>query len=308
MKKVSLIIPCFNEEKCVTLFYKNATQFFQQLNKYDYELIFVNDGSIDNTKEMLHCLAEKDKKVKVVNFSRNFGQQSAMSAGFKIATGDCVAEMDCDGQDPMDALQPMLEKWEEGFHVVHAVREQRKGETWFKKLSAKFFYFFFNKLSKTKIQLDSGEFKLYDRKVVDTMNTIKEKETYYRFITSWVGYKQCSVKFVRNERMAGETKYNTKKLIKLANNTIITNSTVPLYISFKTGIVLSLLSILCMLTFMVLSICKVYLPLVSWVFPFVALLFGIDFVLKGITNAYIDKIYMECKDRPDYIIDTTENL
>ena len=178
----------------------------------------------------------------------------------------------------------------------------------FKKLSAKFFYFFFNKLSKTKIQLDSGEFKLYDRKVVDTLNTIKEKEKYYRFITSWVGYKQCSVKFVRNERMAGETKYNTKKLIKLANNTIITNSTVPLYISFKTGIVLSLLSILCMLTFMVLSICKVYLPLVSWVFPFVALLFGIDFVLKGITNAYIDKIYMECKDRPDYIIDTTENL
>lgn len=308
MKKVSLIIPCFNEEKCAPLFYDNATKFFDELKKYDYELIFINDGSIDNTKEILHSLAEKDKRVKVINFSRNFGQQSAMTAGFKIASGDCIAELDCDGQDPIETLRPMLEKWEEGYQVVHAVRKKRKGESWFKKFSAKFFYFFFNKLSKTKIALDSGEFKLYDRKVVNAMNSITEKEKYYRFITSWVGFKQCKVEFVRNERMAGETKYNTKKLIRLANNTIITNSTLPLYITFKIGIMLSLLSIICMLVFVVLVIAKVHLPLLSWLFPFVALLFGLDFTLKGITNAYIDKIYMECKDRPDYIIDTTENL
>lgn len=308
MKKISLIIPCYNEEKCVPMFYEKATKFFADLNKYDYELIFVNDGSIDNTKAILHTLAEKDKKVKVINFSRNFGQQSAMTAGFKSAKGDCVAELDCDGQDPIETLQPMLEKWEEGYQVVHAIRKKRKGETWFKKLSAKFFYFFFNKLSKTKIKLDSGEFKLYDRKVIDTINSITEKEKYYRFITSWVGFKQCNVEFVRNERMAGETKYSTKKLIKLANNTIITNSTVPLYLSFKVGIVLSLLSVICMVIFVVLTIIKQCIPITAWLFPFVALMFGVDFTLKGITNAYIDKIYMECKDRPDYIVDTTENI
>lgn len=308
MKKISLVIPSYNEEECVELFYSSATKFFRDLNKYDYELIFINDGSIDKTKEILHKLASQDQRVKVVHMSRNFGPIAGMNCGFKLATGDAVAEIDCDLQDPIETLKPMLEKWEEGYQVVHAVRKKRKGENWFKKLSAKMYYWIFNMLSKTKIQADSGEFKLYDRKVIDVLNSITEKDKYFRFITSWVGFKQCNVEFVRNERVAGKTKWTTKKLFRLAGNTIVANSTAPLYLSFKVGIWTGLLSLATFITFIVLAICGTVLPITAWIFPFVATLFSMEFVLKGVSNAYIDKIYMECKHRPDYIIDETENI
>lgn len=308
MKKVSVVIPCFNEENCIDIFYNRAREFFNTIPQYDYELIFVNDGSKDKTEEKITAIAIKDKRVKLINLSRNFGQMGATACGFKYATGDCIAEIDADLQDPIEMLGPMIKKWEEGFQVVHGVRKKRKGESWFKKVTSKIFCWAFNLLCKNKVQLDSGDFKLYDRKVLNSMITLPEKDKCFRFIVGFVGFKQCNVEFERNERVAGKTKWTTKKLINLASNTIIANSNIPLFIGFKVGMVISFISSIVMTIFTTLAIFRIFLPVSAWLFPFIGILFSIAFMLNGITNAYIDKIYAESKNRPDYIVDTTVNF
>ena len=299
--KYSIVVPCYNEEETVNAFYDAVIPVMDEVQE-PYEIIFVNDGSRDRTEELLREMAEKDKRVKVINFSKNFGQQPAILAGFKEAEGDAVLDIDVDLQDPVEAIPEMIKKWKEGYDVVHGKRLVRKGETFFKKKTSTMYTNFFEKITGLKIPKNCGDFKLFDRKVIDVLINMKERDRFLRGMTEWVGFKQTFVEFERKERVAGQTKYNLKKLVKLATNGIVSNSSYPLSFSMKFGIFGGFLSMAAFVTFIVLTCCKIYLPLVSWLFPTVVLCFSITWVLHGLSNIYTARIYTEVQDRPKYII------
>lgn len=299
--KYSIVVPVYNEQEAIPLFYKAVVPVMDKLNE-PYELIFVNDGSRDNTLLVLKDLASKDARVKVLSFSRNFGQQAAIFCGFEHAEGDAVVDIDVDLQDPVEAIPMMIEKWKEGYDIVHGKRKVRKGESFFKKITSKMYLKFLQKISGLKIPKNVGEFKLFDRKVIEVMKSMPEQDRYLRGITSWVGFKQTEVEFVRNERSAGETKYSVKKLFKLAGRSIISLSTWPLGFAMTTGLVLGFLSVACFITFIVLACCKIFVPLVAWLFPTIAIMFSISFVLNGLSNIYLRRTYEEVQNRPRYIV------
>ncbi len=306
-KLLSIVVPCYNEEQTVETFYNKAVEVFDK-TAYDYEIIFVNDGSKDKTREILLELGNKDSRVKVINFSRNFGQQSAILCGFTNAKGDAVIEADCDLQDPLEIVYDMLEKWEEGFEVIHGRRKKRKGESIFKRATASLYYKFIAKITKVPIPRNTGDFKLYDRKAINAIIAMPERDKYLRGLASWVGFKQTFVDFDRNERVAGETKYTLKKMINLAKSGIISNSDFPLYISLVTGLIACFLSVCAFITFIVLAICDIVLPLTAWLFPSIALLVSFTYLFNGLTNVYLARVYDEVKKRPDYIVSDTLNL
>ncbi|MGN0819605.1 MAG: glycosyltransferase family 2 protein [Christensenellaceae bacterium] len=301
MKKLSIVVPCYNEEKTVETFYSTATQALEKTGM-DWEIIFVNDGSMDNTFEILKKLANADKKVKVLGFSRNFGQQAAIICGFRHSSGDAVIELDCDLQDPIEVVFEMIEKWKEGYDVVHGRRKARRGESFFKKITASLYYKFLAKITPFPIPRNTGDFKLLDRKVVDIINAMPEHDKYLRGLESWVGFKQTFVDFDRAERVAGETHYTLKKMINLAKAGIVSNTIYPLSLGFKIGLGLSALSIITFITFIVLAICNITLQPAVWLFPFIGLLFGVDITVKALSDLYLGKVYDEVKNRPEYIV------
>lgn len=305
--KYSIIVPCFNEEATINAFYDAVVPVMDGV-KEPYELIFINDGSKDTTEMILTELAKKDRRVKVINFSRNFGQQAGILAGFEKSQGEAVIDIDVDLQDPVEAIPLMIDKWKEGYDVVHGKRLERRGETFFKKKTASMYTNFFEKITGLKIPKNCGDFKLFDRKVVDVIISMPERDRFLRGMTEWVGFKQTFVEFKRKERFAGETKYTPKKLFKLATNGIVANSSWPLSLTLKTGIFLNVCSLLCFLTFIVLACCKKVLPLAAWLFPLVVLLFSIMFIFSGIQNIYMYRIYGEVQNRPKYIIKSTINF
>ncbi len=307
MVKYSILVPVYNEEEVVNLFYETMSKEIQKLNE-EYEIVFVNDGSKDKSPIILAELAKKDQRVKVVNFSRNFGQQAAILAALSYASGEAVIIMDVDLQDPPSVALEMIEKWKEGYDVVHGKRKKRKGETIFKKLTAFCYYRFLRKITNMDIPTDTGEFKLYDRKVVESILALPEHNRYLRGLATWVGYKQTFVEFDRPERSAGVTKWTIKKMVRLAEDGILANSTYPLTLSIKFGITLGVLSLIAFITFIVLVICDISLPLVAWLFPTVTILAALILVINGFTNAYIGRIYDEVKGRPNYIVRDTINL
>ena len=307
MKKLSVVVPCYNEQETVEKFYDTAVPVLDR-SDMDYEIIFVNDGSRDKTLEKLTALSQKDTRVKVINFSRNFGQQAAILCGFRHSSGDCVVELDCDLQDPIEVVLEMLDKWREGFDVIHGRRKIRHGESFFKKFTAKIYYKFLAKISSFEMPRNTGDFKLLDRRVVDVICNMPEHEKYLRGLESWVGFKQTFVDFDRAERVAGETHYSLKKMINLAKAGIVSNSNYPLSLGFKFGLLLSFLSVAGFITLIVLLATGVYSNLVAWLFPTVGLLFGIKFVIDAIGNLYLGKVYDEVKNRPEYIVSDKINL
>lgn len=299
--KYSIIVPVYNEEEAIPLFYKATIPVMEKLNE-PFEIIFINDGSRDKTINVLTELADKDHRIKVLSFSRNFGQQNAIFCGLEHATGDAMIPIDVDLQDPVETIPLMIEKWKEGYQIVHGKRTKRKGETFFKKITSALYLKFLKSISGLDIPKDVGEFKLLDRKVVDVLNSMPEHDRYLRGLASWVGFKQTEVSFVRKERAVGETKYSLKKMIKLATNSITNMSTWPLTLSTKTGIFGGLLSVICFLLFIVLACCKITLPLTAWLFPTITLSFSLLFIFNGFSNIYIKKAYEESQDRPRYIV------
>ena len=302
--KYSIVVPAYNEQEVLKLFYTTITKYMNTL-KEDYEIIFVNDGSKDNTYLILKELASKDKKVKSVNFSRNFGQQAAELAGLKYATGDAVIIMDCDLQDPPEVALKMIEKWKEGYEVVHGKRKKRKGETIFKKLTAHVYYRFLRRITGMDIPTDTGEFKLYDSKVVDAILSLPEHNRYLRGLATWVGFRQTSISF---DRSVGVTKWTLKKMIKLAEDGILANSVYPLLLAIKCGLFLLCGSLITFVTFIILAILNINLGLVAWLFPTVTLLAGIILIMQRFSNSYIGRIYDEVKGRPNYIVSETFNI
>ena len=275
----------------------------------DYELIFVNDGSRDATKEILLGLAQKDKRVKVCHFSRNFGQQSALFCGLQMSSGDAVIAMDADLQDPPEVALQMIEKWKEGYEVVHGKRRKRKGETWFKKATARLFYRFTRKITGMEILADSGDFKLYDRKVVDVLLSMGEHDRLLRAQVAWVGFKQTAVEFDRPERVAGESHYTVKKMIKLAESGIFPNTDYTLTLPIKLGLALGFLSFACLVTFIVLTCMNVWFGgLIAWLFPTVGAVGALLLVCQGLANMHTAMIYREVQNRPKYVLSETYNF
>ena len=305
--KLSVVVPCYNEELSVERFYQEATAVFSG-QAFDYELIFVDDGSSDNTFLKLGELAKADNKVKVLSFSRNFGQQAAIICGFRASTGDAVVEMDCDLQDPVDVVLEMVKRFEEGFEVVHGRRLSRKGESRFKKSTAKAYYKFLNKITTSKIPQNTGDFKLLSRRVCDIICELSEKGKYLRGLESWVGFKQTFVDFERHARQEGETKYTLKKMVRLAKDGVISFSEWPLTLSIKFGIGFLALSVVAAIVLAVLNICGVYTHPLYYLFPFNGLIGGLLMVFKGISDMYLHKTYEQVKARPEYVIDKKINL
>ena len=302
MAKYSIIVPAYNEEKSLQLFYDAVTPLFKSLGE-DYEMIFVNDGSRDATKEILRGLSDLDKRVKVCNFSRNFGQQAALLCGLEMASGDAMIAMDADLQDPPEVALEMIAKWKEGYDVVHGRRRKRKGETVFKKATAFLFYRFMRKITGMEMPADVGDFKLYDRKVVDAILSMSEHDRLLRAQTTWVGFKQTFVDFDRPERVAGETHYTLKKMIRLAESGIFPNTDYTLTFPIKLGVGLGVLSALCFVLFIILACCNVWFGgLTAWLFPTVGALSALILVCQGMANIHTGMIYREVQNRPKYIV------
>ncbi len=308
MAKYSIIVPAYNEEKSLQLFYDAGTPIMESLGE-EYEIIIVNDGSRDATKEILDGLAEKDKRVKACHFSRNFGQQPALLCGMELATGDAVIAMDADLQDPPEVALEMIAKWKEGYDVVHGKRRRRTGETAFKKATAFLYYRFMRKITKMEMPKDVGDFKLYDRKVVDAIVSLGEHDRLLRAQVTWVGFKQTFVEFDRPERVAGETHYTLKKMIKLAESGIFPNTDYTLTLPIKLGVCLGFLSLACFITFIVLACTGVaFGGLVAWLFPSLGMMTAILLVCQGLANMHTAMIYKEVQNRPKYIIAEKKNF
>ncbi len=308
MSKYSIIVPAYNEEKSLQIFYERVTPIFDSLQE-GYELIFVNDGSRDGTKEILRGLAQQDKRVKVCNFSRNFGQQAALLCGLEMASGEAMIAMDADLQDPPEVALQMIEKWKEGYEIVHGKRKKRKGETVFKRATASLFYKFTRKITGMELQRDSGDFKLYDRKVVNVLLSMNEHDRLLRAQTAWVGFNQTCVEFDRPERVAGETHYTLKKMVKLAESGIFPNTDYTLTFPIKLGILLSVLSTACFAVFVVLACLGIdFGGLTAWIFPSIGLAVGVVLFFQGLANMHTAMIYKEVQNRPKYILSEKINF
>lgn len=305
--KYTILVPAYNEEETVNAFYDAITPVMEKVGE-SYEVLFINDGSRDKTEQLLNELSEKDKHIKAVHFSRNFGQQAAFNAGFHYAKGDAIVMMDCDLQDPVEVLPEMFEKWKEGYDIVHGRRTVRHGESFFKKITSSIYMRFLKKVTGLSVPKNVGEFKLMDRKVVDAIISMPEKNLYLRGLTAWMGYKQTFVDFERQERVAGTTKFNFKKLVKTAMNGVVADSTYPLTLPMKFGIWGGVLSTIAFITFIVLACVGLGLPLVAWLFPTITMVASIMCVLQGCTNIYITQIYKEVKARPVYLVRETKNI
>lgn len=308
MVKYSIIVPAYNEEKSLQLFYDAVRPLMDGLQE-EYEMIFVNDGSRDATKDILRGLAEKDARVKVCNFSRNFGQQAALLCGLEAAQGEAIIAMDADLQDPPEVALQMIEKWKEGYDVVHGRRRKRKGETVFKKATAYCFYRFMRKITGLDMPADVGDFKLYDRKVVNAILSLSEHDRLLRAQTAWVGFKQTFVDFDRPERVAGETHYTLKKMIRLAESGVFPNTDYTLTFPIKLGVALGVLSVACIITFIVLTCCNVFFGgLIAWLYPTIGAVASLILICQGVANIHTSMIYREVQNRPKYIVEEKINF
>ena len=309
-KMVSVVIPMYYEEDVAEECYKRVKNVLESLENYNHEIIFVNDGSKDKTLEILEGIAKKDKNVKVISFSRNFGHQAAVTAGIKYVKGQAIVIIDADLQDPPELIRDMLKLWEQGNEVIYAKRKKRKGETAFKLFTARAFYKMLNKLSDVYIPENTGDFRLADRKVIDVINSMPEHNKFLRGLFSWVGFKQIPFEYERQERFAGKTKYPLKKMLKLASDGIISFSIKPLKIVGTLGIASIIISFVILVYAIISFIFKLNYLTAGWTSLMVAITFfaGVQLLSMWIMAEYMSRIYDETKNRPQYIIDKTINI
>ena len=310
MEKISVIIPMYFEELVAEECYKRVSTVLKGINNYEYEIIFINDGSTDKTLEILESIAKNDNRVKVISFSRNFGHQAAVTAGLKEVTGKVAVIIDADLQDPPELIPEMVKLWEEGNEVVYGKRKTRDGESVFKLMTAKMFYKTLNYFSDVDIPKDTGDFRLVDRKVVDKMNSLPEHNKFLRGLWSWLGYKQYAFEYERKERFAGKTKYPLKKMLKLAADGIISFSSKPIKIVGILGLISIILSFIILIYALISYAFKLNNLSAGWTSLMCALTFfsGIQLLSLWIISEYIGKIYDETKGRPQYIVDKKINV
>ncbi len=303
MKTISVVVPVYCEQEVIKECYIRLTESLK-IDGYNYEFIFVNDGSTDNTLEILEGIAKADKNVKILSFSRNFGHQAAVTAGLEYSFGDAVVIIDADLQDPPECIRDMIKLWEDGADIVYGKRKSREGESKFKVLTAKMFYKTLNALSDIEIPKDTGDFRLADRKVIDAVNSLDEHNKFLRGLFSWVGYKTVAYEYERKERFAGKTKYPLKKMLRLAADGIISFSAKPLKIVGSLGIISIFLSVLMLIYSLVSYIFNLNHLMPGWTSIMTAVTFfcGVELLSLWIISEYIARIYDETKKRPHYII------
>ena len=303
MKKITIIIPAYNEEESLPHLYDRLEKLMNSMENYEFEILFVNDGSKDNTINLIKEYREKDNRICYVDFSRNFGKEIAMIAGLDYATGDCVIFMDADLQDPPELIPELVKYWEEGYDDVYAKRSSRKGETWLKKFTSKMYYRVLQHLTNVPIQQDTGDFRLLDRRCVNALRKMRESQRNSKSMFSWIGYKKKEVLYDRDPRIAGKTKWNYKKLVDLAIDGITSFTTSPLristYISIPTFIVLFVYFVYVIAKCIVTStMIQAYQAIILLILFFS----GVQILLFGIIGEYLGRIFNESKDRPLYLV------
>ena len=299
---LSVIIPVYYEEAVVEACYKELRHVMFE-NKWNYEFIFVNDGSKDKTLEILREISKADINVKVIDLSRNFGHQIAVTAGIFHCLGDIAVIIDADLQDPPNVIEEMVIKWKEGYDIVYAKRKKRKGETFFKLITAKYFYRFLHYMAEIEIPMDTGDFRLMDRQAIEAFKQMPERNRFVRGMVSWVGFDQTYVEYERDERLAGETKYPFKKMLRFASDGIISFSTKPLKMVRTLGF-MTLLIAIGLLVYSLLSKFVMHSVVSGWTSLMVAITFfsGVQLFSIGLLGEYIARIYDESKGRPLYLI------
>ncbi len=299
---VSIVAPVYNEETILPELYRRLTAVMDGAGG-SYELVLVNDGSQDQSLDVMRDLHAQDPRVKVVNFSRNFGHQVAITAGTDYARGDAVVIIDADLQDPPEVILDMLKRWREGYDVVYAVRAEREGETWFKEFTASVFYRLIARITNVDIPMDTGDFRLMDRRVVDAVKRMREQHRFMRGMSSWVGFRQTGVEYVRRQRYAGETKYPFRKMLKFAIDGITSFSYLPLQLATYFGFFIAGLSLVGIVVTIILRLSG-STAFFGQASTLVSVLFlgGVQLIFLGIIGEYLGRIYDEVKGRPLYIV------
>ena len=308
MKKISILIPCFNEEQSLPLLYPELVKLMDSLPGYEWEVLFVNDGSLDGTLDLLRQYSKQDSRINYVSLSRNFGKEAAMLAGFDYVTGDCMVIIDADLQDPPELIPEMVKWWEQGYEDVYAKRKSRGRESWLRKRLSILFYRMLQSSSRFDVLQNVGDFRLLDRRCINALKRMRESERYTKGMFSWIGFKKKEIEFDRGNRQAGKSAWSYRQLFSLAIDGITSFSSLPLRISTIAGFFISLLAFIYMMV--------VFIRALIWGNPvqgypslLVIILFlgGIQLLSLGIIGEYIGRIYNETKNRPDYIVDEHNN-
>ncbi len=305
---LSIVVPVFNESEGINIFYKRLRDTLTSLNSYSSEIIFVEDGSSDDSYQKLVDLANTDPQVKIVKFSRNFGHQMAITAGIDIANGDACVVIDADLQDPPEVIRSFIEKWEQGYDIVYGVRKKREGETKLKLLTASIFYRLLKRLTKIDIPTDVGDFRLISRRGMDEFKKLEERDRFVRGLVSWIGFKQMGVYYLRDKRYAGNTKYPYRKMFKFAIDGVTSFSMTPLKLSSLLGYFTSTIAFIYASVVFVQKVMGYTVQ--GWATIMVGILFlgGVQLICLGIIGEYIGRIFNEIKQRPKYIVETIYEL
>jgi glycosyltransferase involved in cell wall biosynthesis len=306
---ISLIVPCYNEEAVIQESYRRLSKVMLSIHDHQYEIIFINDGSKDKTREMLNLIASTDTNVKLIHFSRNFGHQPAATAGINNCNGDLAVIIDL--QDPPEIIPEMIKMLiDNECNVVYGVRNQRKGESFFKKITAKIFYRVLNKLSDIEIPKDSGDFRLIDRKIIDNYNNLKENNKYIRGLIYWLGFKQMPIFYNRDARFAGETKYPLRKMLKFASIGLFYFSKKPLKMATSLGFISICVGIVFSIWILINKFANPQFLIDGWSSLMLIIIFfgGVQLLTIGVLGQYIGSLFDEVKARPEYIIETKSNF
>ena len=300
---ISIVVPVFNESEVIDVFYQRCKSVFNFLESFNYEIIFVDDGSKDDSYAKMIRLADSDQNVKIIKFSRNFGHQIAITAGMDFASGDAVVIIDADLQDPPEVMKDFIMKWEEGYDVVYGVRETREGENRMKLLTASVFYRILKAFTRIDIPVDTGDFRLLSKKAVSHLRELREHDRFVRGLVSWIGFKQTAVHYHRDKRYAGETKYPYRKMVKFALDGITSFSSVPLKLATILGYITSIFAFIYACTVFIQKALGITVQ--GWATIMVGMLFigGVQLICLGIIGEYIARIFNQTKKRPMYIVD-----
>lgn len=308
MKKISILIPAYNEEEVLDILYARLGKLANDNKDYDFEFLFINDGSRDKTLEMIKGFAEMDKRVAYVNLSRNFGKEIAMIAGLDHVTGDATVVIDADLQDPPELIPEMIKYWEQGYDDVYAKRSSREGETWFKKFSSTAFYNILEKSTRVPIQKDTGDFRLLDRRAVEALKEFRESERYTKGMFSWIGFNKKEISYDRDPRAAGETKWNYGRLINFAIDGITSFTTGPLRFSTYMGVLISFAAFVYLLIVVIQTILfGNNLDGYPSMMAVILFLGGVQLLSLGIIGEYVGRIFNETKRRPLYFVEEYHN-
>ena len=306
---ISIIVSMYNEEESLALFFETIRKTLEKLKQYTYEIVCIDDGSVDGTYSLLEKYAAEDERVKILKFSRNFGKEYGLMAGLKYCKGRAAIPIDVDLQDPPELIVKFVKKWEEGSDMVYGIRNDRRSDTLLKRLTAAMFYKIYNLMTRSPIPYNAGDYRLIDRKIINAILDLEERNIFMKGIFGWTGFKSCGIKYVRQQRKAGQSKWNYWKLWNFALDGITASTTLPLRIWTYLGSVLSFLGVLYAFYIIVRTMTYgVDVPGYASLLVFILLVGGVQMIILGILGEYIGRIFIEVKRRPLYLIEKKVNV